>query len=85
MCHNYSKKAFVRLKTQIVKITPRQKKIVHSKYNVDFAVLLLLVLIRGAAGNLRIILSESAGNEIFRKLPTSLILIVVFFPSPFYL
>ena len=82
MCHNYSKKAFVRLKTQIVIITPRPR---HSKYNVDFAVLLLLVLIRGAAGNLRIILSESAGNEIFRKLPTSLILIVVFFPSPFYL
>ena len=79
MCHNYSKKAFVRLKTQIVIITPRQKTIVHSKYNVDFAVLLLLVLIRGAAGNLRIILSESAGNELFSRLPTSLTLMIVFF------
>ena len=76
MCHNSSKKAFVRLKTQIVIMTLRQKRIVHSKYYVYFAVLLLLVLIRSLAGNLRIILSESAGNEIFRKLPTSLILIV---------
>ena len=79
MCHNYSKKAFVRLKTQIVIMTLRQKRIVHSKYYVYCAVLLLLVLIRSLAGNLRIILSESAGNELFSRLPTSLTLMIVFF------
>ena len=79
MCHNYSKKAFVRLKTQIVIMTLRQKRIVHSKYYVYFAVLLLLVLIRSLAGNLRIILSQSAGNELFSRLPTSLTLMIVFF------
>ena len=79
MCHYSSKKAFVRLKTQIVIITPRQK---NSTFKVQcrFCCLVAPCSHQGRGRKPEnYSVRKCREKEHFRKLPTSLTLIIVFF------